>query len=667
MIDNIVNFRGTVMKKLISFFLLFFLVVSSVFSFQGPTVLAEDDISGITLEEEMRAMIEKGIITGYGDGVYKPGELVTRGQFATFIYRALSLPEGQQAFTDVPLSSALAQGINGASAAGIVQGYENGLFGPNDPVTREQMAAIIDRSLVYLNVERIEAAINFTDGSQINKNFRQAVARNVHDGIIKGIPNNDGTFRFAPQKTATRAEAAAFISRMIDAAERYVDEGPGGEDPEPGSYKIATIDSNGELVPGKSYMTFEEANNAITSSNQVVTLNDQIVKMSTGLVISRPPVGSALTYIYNDSGFKNNTTYLPAQQEMKYIDSTDGYVKANLAGKTVYLKHTEVYLLPLQQVEGRNYYSVNSVGDLIHSIYSHVTNTYASYSMGKAPAFLTAGNKYYSWDGGVFYNTTGQAVGTAYQYFNYLPARTKTNYTAAELNRFIDNKLTELENLYKNNPVTFVRYKDAAQLSKLKGLGSYLKEAESKHKINALLILSMAMHESDYGMSNLSQERNNLFGLKAYDSNVNEAEVFPSPNEAIDALATRYLNKNYINPLGWFPNGGAVGNKARGFNVKYASDPFWGQKIAGHMYRADKFLGRKDFGAYRIAETTTSGLNVRSTPEVTSTNLQFTYAKPDMPVAVLSSSTWSKVLSDHNSYVEAYIHSNYLRDMKIAK
>lgn len=652
------------------FSMLFALMLAvSLFSFTGQSAFANDDISGITLETEMRAMVSEGIINGFGDGVYKPGEMVTRGQFAAFVARALKLPEGPVSFADVPLSSSLAPGINSAGAAGIVTGYANGKFGPNDPVTREQMAVMIDRSLIYLNVDRTEAPLSFTDAGQINKSFRQAVARNVYDQIIKGVPNGDGSFRFLPQKSATRAEAAAFIYRMIKTAESFVGEGPGGEEPESGAFRVSTIDSSGNLQPGsRSYSTFDAANKAVSSSSQVVTLNEQIVKMSAGLVISRPPVGSSLTYIYSDSSFKNNITYVPAQQEMKYVDSNENYVKVIIAGMTAYVKHTEAYLIPNQQVAGRNYYSVNVNGELVHSIYTPSTNTYASYSMGKAPSFLTAGNKYYSWDGGTFTNTTGQTIGTAYQYFNYLPARTTTNYTADELNHYIDMKLGELEALYRSNPAAFVRYKDAASLSKIKGLGAAIKAAEAKHRINGLLILSMAMHESDYGMSRLSQERNNLFGLRAYDSNLNEAEKFTAPAEAIDALATRFLNKNYINPLGAYANGGATGNKSRGFNVKYASDPFWGQKIAGHMYRVDSYLGKKDFGFYQISETTGSDLYVRSTPEISAFNLQYTYKNAGMPIVVeRTSNGWSRIISDHNTIAEAYVSAQYIKLMPIAK
>ena len=117
-----------------------------------------------------------------------------------------------------------------------------GTFGMNDLITREQMALMIDNALAdYLNVERNEAPLNFTDVDEISVTFTQAVSRNVHDEIVNGIHTSDGTFQFAPQKTATRAEAAAFISRMINTAKKYVEEGPGGEE-ETGAYKVATID-----------------------------------------------------------------------------------------------------------------------------------------------------------------------------------------------------------------------------------------------------------------------------------------------------------------------------------------------------------------------------------------------------------------------------------------
>ena len=161
-------------------------------------------------------------------------EDVTRGQFAALISRALELPvvpqERKRNFPDVREDATLANDIYRASEAGLVNGYTNGKFGMNDPVTREQMAQIIDNALEdYLKVDRTEATLNFSDKDEINVRFIQAVARNVQDGIIKGF-NEDGTFQFAPQKTATRAEAAAFIMRMIYKNEAYIAQSNNGND-----------------------------------------------------------------------------------------------------------------------------------------------------------------------------------------------------------------------------------------------------------------------------------------------------------------------------------------------------------------------------------------------------------------------------------------------------
>lgn len=645
---------------------------------QTISYAAQDDITGIALETEMRAMIEQGILKGKGEGVYEPNLDVTRGQFATFIARALKLPEGPSVFTDVPVTSGLAAGINAASAVKIVNGYDADTFGPNDPITREQAAAMVDRAFNYLQIYRGDALLNFSDNQQINNNFKLAVARNAQDNIIKGIGNGDGTYRFEPKKTATRAHAAAFIHRMIlkiNVSTQGV-QPPGTGTPSATGYQVASIGTEGKLNYFDTvFATFDSARTAITNPNsQVITTNSQIIKMGSGIVYSKTDSKQPLTIIYSDPGLKVQATYITGQQEMKYLDATESYVKVNVAGMTAYVKQSEVTLVPLATVEGRNYYTTNNARDLVHYIYNPVTKTSASYSMGIAPSFMETGKKYYSWDGAEFTDTNGQVLGEQYQYFNYLPARTKSTYTAEELDRYINSILAEKQALYAHNPTLFARYKDATTKSKLLGLGPVLKEAEAKHKINALLILAMAMHESDIGMSKYAQDRNNLFGIKAYDSNEDAAETFPTPMACIDALATRYLNKNYINPYGVYFNGAITGNKSVGFNMKYASDPYWGQKIAGHMYRADKFLGQKDFGVYRIGKTNATGLNFRTTPEVLGdTNKLYIYRTTGYPVAITGTVTqpdgsiWLKVLSDSLNQEDAYVSAQFVEEITFSK
>ena len=182
---------------------------------------ANDDITGITLESEMRTVVDRGIMQGYSEGSYKPFTEVTRGQFAALLARTLDLPEGNPKFSDVPQSSKLADEIYRVSAAEIVRGYDEKRFGMNDPITREQMAQMIDNSLKYWGVDRTGAPLNFTDESSISKTFERAVSHVVFDGIVKGNTKNE----FLPKKTATRAEAAAFISRMLHTYEAFIAQG----------------------------------------------------------------------------------------------------------------------------------------------------------------------------------------------------------------------------------------------------------------------------------------------------------------------------------------------------------------------------------------------------------------------------------------------------------
>lgn len=664
------------MKRKLIYLVSLFVVLCSVLTFQGTAAApADDDITGIKLEKEMRQLISLGVINGFKEGEYRPFQEISRGQFAAFIARALKLPEGTPAFSDVPESASLAKEIYSAAAAKIVNGYPDGTFKMDNIVTREQMAAMIDNAFAYKEIERTQAELNFTDVEQINPIFKEAVANNVNAGIINGFPNEDGTYRFGPKEPANRAQAAAFIARMLDAIE------PGGlPEPEPEpveGYSVATINANKELVPGTvSYPSFEAAKKAAANANQVVTLDGKIVSMEGGLVISAPPEGKATTYIFADEQLKNRTTYIAPDQEMGYLGSTEKYVKANLAGMTVYIPQEEVYLLPSQMVEGRSYYTVAD-GDLYHHVYNFKAKAYSlGYIAGKAPAFLAAGQKYYSWDGITFYNEAGQPAGTAYQYFNYQPLRTETSYTAEEIDRFIEYMLKSREDLYNSDPNKYVRYADVMNKSKLKGLGAYLKEAEAKYRINALFILAIAFNESDYGMSKYAQDRNNLFGLNAVDSNEDLATPFASPAESIDGLAEKTIIAKYISldpKKSFYANGAAFGNKSVGMNVVYASDPYWGQKNAGYMYRADKYLGGKDYGKYQLGLTNTTGLNVRSQASASSEKY-FTYQKSGMPVAIIGSENnpaegkvWYKVVSEHIDHPEAYIRSDFVTPITIVQ
>ncbi|EOW9528153.1 M60 family metallopeptidase [Bacillus cytotoxicus] len=170
----------------------------------------KDDISGKWYEHEIRELAKKGIMAGDGKGSYWPDRLVTRAEFATLIARALQLPEGTSNFKDLGLAHpSLVDGINRAAAAGIIHGRGNGIFAPNDTITREEVVMMIDRALQMKGIVGVFKELPFIDQDEAYD--KNALLRVYVLGVVKGNDKN----QFLPKGTASRAEAAAFLNRML--------------------------------------------------------------------------------------------------------------------------------------------------------------------------------------------------------------------------------------------------------------------------------------------------------------------------------------------------------------------------------------------------------------------------------------------------------------------
>lgn len=195
------------MKKITSIFLSLVLLI---FLLPASQTSAKE-----TYSDEMKDMINQGIITGYQDGTYRPYSKVKRGEFATFLYRALNLPDGEHVFKDVNRNSALAPGINAAAKAKIVTGTTATTFAPDSLITREQMATMINRALDYLKVNKKSGKLTFLDNDKIQA--KASVMYMVGHKIILGSKVENG-YVFNPKDAASREHAAAFISRMLVAA-----------------------------------------------------------------------------------------------------------------------------------------------------------------------------------------------------------------------------------------------------------------------------------------------------------------------------------------------------------------------------------------------------------------------------------------------------------------
>ena len=159
---------------------------------------------------------ENGIMDGVSAETFAPNATLTRGMIVTILYRMENKPAvtGASKFTDVDANEWYGAPVAWAAENGIVTGYSETTFGPNDPVTREQLAAILYRYAVYKGMSAVTLEQNpsrFTDADQISAYAVPAMNWAVGKGLINGA---DG--KLSPKASATRAQVAAIIHRYLE-------------------------------------------------------------------------------------------------------------------------------------------------------------------------------------------------------------------------------------------------------------------------------------------------------------------------------------------------------------------------------------------------------------------------------------------------------------------
>ena len=176
--------------------------------------VAFDDLGGAAwAEEAIIRLYENGIISKDPNHRFRPGDQITRAEFATLIIKAIGVQDqgGASDFSDVQPADWYYDAVRIASGCGIIKGVADGRFAPEENIKRQDMAVMLTRALEYLNIAPPEKnpPLMFEDASMIDSYAADSVAVMQQAGIINGM----GDGRFAPQANATRAEAA----KMIDA------------------------------------------------------------------------------------------------------------------------------------------------------------------------------------------------------------------------------------------------------------------------------------------------------------------------------------------------------------------------------------------------------------------------------------------------------------------
>jgi hypothetical protein len=185
---------------------------------------AFEDMNGHWAKQDVEMLASKLVVDGVEKGTFAPSASVTRGEFAALVSKGLGLTQDAKnadRFTDIKESDWYAGYIGAASKAGIVDGFEDVTFRPQNQITREEMAVILAKAYAFTG-KAIELVGNnatyistFKDSEQISEWAQQSVAKTIRAELMNGVESG----LFVPKAQATRAEAAVVLKRMLQAAE----------------------------------------------------------------------------------------------------------------------------------------------------------------------------------------------------------------------------------------------------------------------------------------------------------------------------------------------------------------------------------------------------------------------------------------------------------------
>ena len=338
----------------------------------------------------------------------------------------------------------------------------------------------------------------------------------------------------------------------------------------------------------------------VEKNNEIINYEDENIKINEGIIIKCKDAS-----IYTLGGYQNIFNVYDSLNDLltnnnpqplggvaydgKFIETIElenqKYIHFLYNGKEYYTNFENLQIVPNSLLKAKTHYKKEGNNWYLYEAVDPIfSNKYTKYLIDNAPSWASENTIYYknindtyTTDLNVYDKTKN-----SFNYFKYLPARSTSDYTALEYQRFLQ--------AYGK---THSRYFNATQ--------GFI-DAQNYKGINSLLIFAMANHESAYGTSNLANWCNNFYGRGAYDDNPNLACSVAHFNTPYDGVASQafFLNNDYLDNVEWCYYGSHLGDALSGINVKYASDKRWGEKISGLMKEIDDFLGKKDFNKYSI-------------------------------------------------------------------
>lgn len=377
-------------------------------------------------------------------------------------------------------------------------------------------------------------------------------------------------------------------------------------------------------------------NIAVSLSDRDIFAADESIIMFKGVnatcnVYPKPTATNALTYV--------NPLF---QRDAPYLGSSGNYYKTMVAGVEGWISKSSACLsgASIKKVSNMPVFTYANAGVSLRGLdvsryqsagnklyFNSVYNTnYITINQGYTdlPSGLKNNTIYYSYDGNYFYTnyntmvanykskTRSGAVNAKnpyYDYYQYLPIRTVSKISGANLDKRLLQKQSNAANKLKETKTFKTTCSGSAKYftntyngyySNTYKQGNSFASLQNNYRVNSGVLFGVMLNESANGTSNLSRHYNNPFGWGAVDSCPNSASRYSSMSTAISKYYQN-MSSSYANPV--HDSGGKgthLGNKKSGANVRYASDPHWGYKNAFNYRKADELAGNIDKNKYQI-------------------------------------------------------------------
>ena len=481
-------------------------------------------------------------------------------------------------------------------------------------------------------------------------------------------------------------------------------------------YELAKANTDGTLTHISCHDDYTSAKTSMDTNTEkdLIIINEfnnptKVVDAKYGMLYLHR--GDVVTYIYPNENcssydnYMNNSIYYgtPDAPLLRYSESKNSY-RMKISGDIGWVKGSEVTaVVPLAWTKTTASYKVDN-NHIYHYFAKEIEKSGYSqyvYKLGPKPSMLNTGT-YYSYDGNYFYTSLYDMIddykvnkfdksinkdNPYYNYYMYLPHRTRTNYDIDDLDVYFRNHLKFTGSIYGKMNVN--------NYSVLYGEADSYMDGEKKYGANAVSMLSLSLNESGKGTSKIARYKNNIFGHAAYDSSpFASASGYLTVSHSIDFHAYSYINYGYSNPNDSRYYGSHFGNKERGMNRMYASDAIWGEKAANYYYDFDLDNGMKDYNYYQLVISTTNEIYARKGPG-TSYGAVYTIKYDGLPFVLLEevkgqsvngNDIWYKIQADPNidnngNYIKAnssnpptynwngavYVHSSYFKKINNTK